>query len=128
MDNVLFYLLLTKGRYILPQDTGLLRFEAFKGFKTYFGATYKVDLNVSPYFEWLDKGIGPVTKYEGIFDDLLAVMRDEITGYYTNQRPYLKKKLAKRQQELQDQDEATNNARRAKRRDTWQKRTRGFIE
>lgn len=127
MDNDLYWLVFTRIQYILPQETGNLKFNSFRGRKTYWGASFFINLQVAPYFEWLDKGIGNVTRYRGLFEDMLGVAIDEVAMYHSKGTPFLRKRLSQRQDELQQQDVATNNASRARERDRWLKQTRGIL-
>ena len=127
MDNLLYWLVYTRLQSLLPVASGNLRYNGFRGRITDWGASYYINLQVAPYFEWLDKGQGPVTRYEGIFQDMLAVAVDEVAMYHSKGTPFLKKKLSRRQDVLQREDVATMNATRDRERDKWLKKTRGII-
>ncbi len=127
MDNLLYWLVYTRLQSLLPVESGNLRYNGFRGRTTEWGASYYINLQVAPYFEWLDKGQGPVTRYEGIFQDMLAVAVDEVAMYHRKGTPFLKKKLSRRQDVLQREDVATMNATRDRERDKWLKKTRGII-
>ena len=127
MDNLLYWLVYTRLQELLPVKSGNLRYNGFRGRQTDWGASYFINMQVAPYFEYLDKGQGPVKRYEGLFLDMLSVAIDEVAFYHNQGTPYLKKKLSRRQNLLQQEDNATRNATRDRERDRWLKQTRGII-
>lgn len=126
MDNLLYHLIKTKLKNHLPMESGNLKFNAFKSTKNQHFAEFKVDISVAPYFEWLDKGLGPTKVYKGIFDDMKALTANEISSYHSVKRKAdLNRKLKIRERAIEHDDEVSDHAARYRRYHYWKNKNRG---